>query len=827
MDKYDFKRIEPKWRKFWIESGLFDCPNDAPDHFYCLMMYPFPSGDLHVGHGRNYIIGDALARYKMMTGYQVLAPMGWDAFGLPAENCAIERRIHPAIVTEENIQKMKRQFENWGIVYDWKREIRSSDPSFYHWNQWIFLKLFERGLAYRKEAYVNWCDCCGTVLANEQVIGGICERCDTEIKQRRLEQWFYRITAYADRLYDDLQLLTDWPDRVVTMQKNLIGKSHGVEIDFPVVGTDEKLTCFTTRHDTLFGATYMVLAPEHPMVEELAKDQPNQDEILAYAEKTRGQSIRERIASVDYKEGVPTGGRVTNPATGENIPIWISNYVVMEYGTGAVMAVPAHDQRDFEFAREYDLPVRVVICGEGMPADSESMNEAYPGEGRMINSGRFDETPSEQAREDIADWLEETGKGRRAVHFRLRDWLISRQRYWGTPIPIVYCDKCGIVPLPEDSLPLLLPDDVTFEESELSPLATSESFVHTDCPSCGGRARRETDTMDGFVDSSWYFLRYLSYDEKGAPFDRATVDHWMPVDQYIGGIEHAVGHLVYARFMTKFLHDLGMLGFVEPFKSLFTQGMICLDGAKMSKSRRNVVSPDELIDKYGADTERMYTLFIGPPERDAEWNERAVEGAFRFLNRLWTLVTEKFPTGFDRDILKQHDKFTNRACDLRCKTHQTIRKVTRDATLRFHFNTAISATMELFNETKAFAETENLDTPANRSALGEALETILLVIGPVVPHIAEELWEATGHQPSLFRTDWPAYDEELATEETLTIVVQINGKLRDKLDMPADASEDDIRQEAVKSPKIQAHLKGATPDQIIVVPGRLANIVLK
>ncbi len=692
MKRYPFSEIEPKWQRRWKELSLFRCPTDADDRFYCLVMYPYPSGDLHVGHGRNYIIGDAVARHAMMLGKSVLTPMGWDAFGLPAENAAIDRGIHPPVWTDDNIGKMKIQFEKWGIGYDWSREFASHEPSFYRWTQWIFLKLFERGLAYRKSAPVNWCPSCATVLANEQVKDGKCERCDAQVTTTDLEQWFFKITDYADRLLEGLDDLDSWPDRVRTMQRNWIGRSEGVEIDFTIAETGQPLPCFTTRVDTIFGVTYMVMAAEHPMLRELVAGTEQEGTVLGFVDRVRAQNQFERGAADVVKEGVWTGRHVVNPVNGEEVPLWVANYVLMEYGTGAVMAVPAHDQRDFEFAREYGRPVRVVIDSADGSVSSGELSGAYIEDGVQVNSGEFDGMPSREAMERIADWMELKGIGRRTVSHRLRDWLVSRQRYWGTPIPIVYCDSCGVQAVPEEDLPVLLPTDVEFSGKGESPLTTAETFLRATCPSCGGEARRETDTLDTFVDSSWYLFRYISPDSTDVAFVRGDLDRWFPVDLYIGGIEHACGHLIFVRFMTKVLHDLGYVGFDEPIGTLFSQGMITLDGAKMSKSKGNVVPPDKLIARYGADTERLYTLFVGPPDRDSEWNDTAVEGSFRFLNRVWSVVGEwPFRAGTLAALGRKLDgeDVPDNVRALHRKTHQTIRKVTVDMDA-MHFNTAVA-----------------------------------------------------------------------------------------------------------------------------------------
>jgi leucyl-tRNA synthetase len=831
MRHYPFSEIEPKWRRRWDEDRLFDCPTDAENGFYCLVMYPYPSGDLHVGHGRNYIIGDAVARYRMMRGASVLTPMGWDAFGLPAENAAIEQGVHPPVWTDRNIAKMKEQFEAWGIGYDWKREFASHQPSFYRWTQWLFLKLHEHGLAYRKQAPVNWCPSCSTVLANEQVVGGECERCETKVITRELEQWFFRITGYADRLLEGLDGLDQWPDRVKTMQRHWIGRSEGVEIDFTVAETGEPLPCFTTRVDTIFGVTYMVMAAEHPRLRAIVAGTDREREVLDFVDRVAGQNKFERGAADVEKVGVWTGRHAVNPANGEKVPLWVANYVLMEYGTGAVMAVPAHDQRDFEFAREYGLPIRVVIDRPEGGLSADEMGEAYVEDGVQVNSGEFDGVPNRDAMERIADWMEAGGIGRRTVSYRLRDWLVSRQRYWGTPIPIVYCDQCGAVPVPDDQLPVLLPTDVEFSGKGESPLTTSASFLEVGCPTCGGRGRRETDTLDTFVDSSWYLFRYISPEAEDRPFVRADVDRWFPVDLYIGGIEHACGHLIFVRFMTKVLHDLGFLGFDEPIRWLFSQGMITLEGAKMSKSKRNVVPPDELIERYGADTERLYTLFVGPPDRDAEWSDTAVDGTFRFLNRVWTLAEDwPFDAGAldETRTLLETAELSDAARALHRKTHQTIRKVTSDMD-GFHFNTAVAAVMELSNSTRSFVDSlaPRGASDSERAAIAEAVSSMILLLAPMVPHFSEEVWERAGGARSLFRGPWPSYDEAAAREDTVTIAVQVNGKLRGEVEIERGAGEEAVLELARAEERIARHVEGKDLARVVFVPDRLLNLVVK
>jgi len=827
-DKYDFLTIEPKWQARWHEEGLFATRMDAKrPKFYYLDMFPYPSGDLHMGHVRNYIIGDTVARFMRMRGYNVLHPMGWDAFGLPAENAAIQRGIHPKGWTEHCITEMKKQFDRLGISYDWSREISTCEPEYYRWSQWLFLKLFEAGLAYKKLAPVNWCPTCATVLANEQVVGGRCERCDTVVELRELEQWFFATTKYADRLLDDLELLDEWPERVRVMQRNWIGRSEGVEFDLQVEGLDERLSVFTTRIDTVFGITYMVLAPEHPLIPKLVAGKQEQAQVLAFCEQVMRERAGAHAEPELDKKGIFTGAYCINPVNNERVPIWVANYVLMEYGTGAIMAVPAHDQRDFEFAREYGLPIRVVIEPEETHLDPDTMGEAYVEDGVQVNCGQFDGVPNRRAMEAIGDWMEQQGIGRRTVNYRLRDWCISRQRYWGAPIPIVYCDKCGLVPVPEDALPVLLPTDVEFTGKGGSPLTSAEDFVNTVCPRCGAPARRETDTMDTFVDSSWYFLRFASPDADDVPFRRAEVDYWLPVDKYVGGIEHAVMHLYYARFITKVLADLGVIGFVEPFRNLFTQGMIYKDGAKMSKSKGNVVTPDDIIDKYGADTGRLFILFVGPPEQDAEWSDQGVEGCFRFLGRLWRVSADNassfVPDWRERiGVIDASDE--QRA--MRRKVHQTLRRVTEDIGQRMHFNTAVAALMELVNDlTRYVAQTPKPMPMDDRIVFSEAVEMLTLMLSPMSPHISDELRERLGLDTPCLLQPWPQFDEDLAAEEEIIIVVQVNGKIRDRLQVAAGTDGDELERLARASERVQAFVGDKTVRKVIVVPNKLVNIV--
>ena len=822
---YPFEEVERRWQEYWERERFFYVDNaETENKYYCLMMFPYPSGDLHVGHGRNYIMGDAVARYKMMRGCRVLAPMGWDAFGLPAENAAIKHGIHPRTWTEGNIARMKRQFNRWGCCYDWDREIASCEPDYYKWTQWLFLLFYKRGLAYKKLAPVNWCPSCNTTLANEEVVGGCCERCDTPAEDRELEQWFFRITDYAERLLSDLDLLDGWPEGIKTMQRNWIGRSEGTEIDFRLPD-GSSLTCFTTRADTLFGATYMVIAPEHPLLKSAvpAKYRAAVDE---FCRRARAMGKAERTAEETPKEGVYTGIEVVNPVNGRKIPLWVGNYVLMEYGTGAVMAVPAHDQRDFEFARRHDLPIEVVILPPGGKLDAAAMEAAYVEDGVMTASAQFDGLSSAEGRERLADWMEKKGIGRRAVNYRMRDWLVSRQRYWGAPIPIVYCKKCGAVPVPEEELPVLLPELEDFKPRGEAPLAAVREFVETTCPTCGGAARRETDTLCQWICSCWYFLRFVNPDRDDVAFVKGDVDAWLPVDQYIGGAEHACLHLLYSRFFVKVLYDAGLLSFVEPFARLFNQGIIYKDGAKMSKSRGNVVPPDEIIGNWGADTERLYTLFLGPPEKHVEWNDRAVEGAHRFIGRLWRL-TQAY-TGGEDDVKPAKPASPEAEDALLRRVHRTIKKVTEDIEGSFHFNTAIASVMELINEATALSLDEAGQVGRSTSpAVGEALSAAVKLLNPVAPHVAEELWRRLGGEGSLLLEPWPDYDPAMVEEEIVTVVVQVCGKLRARVTLPAGASEDAARDAALAEPAVARHVEGKQVVKVIYVPDKLINVVVR
>ncbi len=836
-DKYNHQNIEKKWQKYWETNEFFKAHENAElPKFYCLEMFPYPSGKIHMGHVRNYAIGDVITKYKKMRGYNVLHPIGWDAFGMPAENAAIKHGVHPSKWTYDNIDYMKNQLKEIGLGYDWTREIATCDPRYYRWNQWFFLKMFKRGLAYKKNSHVNWCPSCETVLANEQVINNGCWRCDTNVVQKELEQWFLRITAYAEELLKDADKLTGWPERVVTMQKNWIGKSHGVEVDFRIEDSDEVIKIFTTRQDTLYGATFMSVARKHPLISKLALD----------------KEIKKQIDSLsddpEEKEGVFTGSYAVNPLTGDKLPVWVSNFVLMEYGTGAVMAVPAHDQRDFEFAGKYDLPVKVVIVKdsrsqgakgpserlESLPAGRQAripepstpaeITEAYEEEGFLINSGQFSGLSSDEAKGKIADYLEAENLGEKTVNFKLRDWGISRQRYWGTPIPIIYCPSCGTVPVPEEELPVVLPQDVDLAGKGASALSKSSEFVTAKCPGCGGDAKRETDTMDTFMDSSWYFLRYCSplTDDKAVTSE--AVNYWMPVDQYIGGIEHAVLHLLYSRFFTKALRDIGAVALDEPFKNLLTQGMVIKEGAKMSKSKGNVVDPDYLISRYGADTVRLFCLFAAPPEKDLDWSDQGVEGANRFINRLWGLVYK------NRDILNKknvhelsglHNDQTPAAKLLR-KTHKTVKKVTNDIERSYHFNTAIAALMELMNEITSFTPSTDNDFNVLRFSLRQGI----LLLAPFAPHVSEELWNEFSENRGIFNEQWPQWNDQLTKENEIELVIQINGKLRSRVMIPAGINDEDLKKNALQNPRISEYLKDKPIKKIIVVKGKLVNIVI-
>ena len=819
--KYNPKDIEQKWQQQWEKQKSFAVTEGTDKRkYYLLEMFPYPSGRIHMGHVRNYSIGDVIGRFKRMRGFNVLHPMGWDAFGMPAENAAIQNKSHPAKWTYENIAYMRGQLKKMGLSYDWGRELATCDVEYYRWEQKIFLEMFAKGLAYKKTSFVNWCPNCETVLANEQVEDGACWRCDSEVKQKELDQWFFRITDYAEELLEWTGRLPGWPERVLVMQRNWIGKSFGCEIDFPREDGNGAIRVFTTRQDTIFGATFMSLAPEHPLAQQLTTPDRTA-EVEAFIEKVKKTDRIKRTAEDFEKEGVFTGSYCINPLTKARMPIYLANFVLMDYGTGAVMAVPAHDQRDFEFARKYDLALKVVIQPKGETLDPAAMTAAFTEVGILVNSGRFDGMASDSAKEAIADFLNQEGIGKKTVNFRLRDWGISRQRYWGNPIPVIYCDTCGVVAVPEQDLPVRLPMDVEFTGEVGSPLAKLDSFITCTCPACGKAARRETDTMDTFVESSWYFLRYCCPDFAQGPLERKRVDYWMSVDQYIGGIEHAVLHLLYARFFTKVLRDLGYIGCDEPFTNLLTQGMVIKDGAKMSKSKGNVVDPNALIDKYGADTARLFSLFAAPPEKDLDWSDQGVDGSFRFLNRIWKLVHERLDLIRNAGQLDPPTLGSEERTLRRC-VHKTIKKVTEDVEERFHFNTAIAAVMELLN----VLQDANQAVSKNGALMKEALESVVLLLAPFVPHITEELWQQLGHDIPLSATAWPEYDRDAVVDEEMLVVVQVNGKLRSKLTVAAGTDEEAVKAMALSDEKVLPFVEGKQVRKVICVPGKLVNIVV-
>ncbi len=823
-DVYPFAGVEAKWQKIWEEKRVFEAVDHAPKaKYYCLEMYPYPSGRIHMGHVRNYTIGDVISRFKLMKGYNVIHPIGWDALGMPAENAAIKHGIRPQTWTLGNIAHMKRQLKSLGYSYDWSREVNTCLPEYYKWNQWIFLKMFERGLAFRRKSWVNWCPQCRTVLANEQAAGGVCWRCDSAVEQKEMEHWFLRITEYARQLLEGHELLDKWPEHVIQMQKNWIGESEGALISFPLEGSFPAVEVFTTRIDTIYGATFLLLSPEHPLSPGLVADSPEKSRLRDEMVRDIREARMKKMPGQEEKRGIDTGKKALNPFSGEKVPLWIANYVLMDYGTGAIMAVPAHDQRDFEFARKYDLPIRVVIAPEDNPGFDGPLEQAMEADGVLVNSGPFSGLRSREAMDRMAEFAQNGGFGRKSTTFRLRDWGISRQRYWGTPIPVVYCPKCGIVGVPYENLPVELPPDVKFTGEEGSPLERAAEFVNTTCPICGGKARRETDTMDTFFDSSWYFFRYTSPHQTDAPFDPAAAAYWLPVDLYIGGVEHAILHLIYARFFTKVLRDLGCTRVDEPFPHYLAQGMVTKDGAAMSKSRGNVVDPDDMINEYGADALRLFILFASPPEKEFAWAEDGIEGCFRFLNRVWTIVEE------NRDVFAgPGGDGRPRAGDgqpLLKKTHQTIRKVSEDIEKRFHLNTAISSIMELYNQVKKDKDDARA-TGEGKAVLRAALESLIILLSPFTPHLCEELWERTGHREILARFPWPAFDSELASEEKVTVVVQINGKLRDKFEADPGITEEEMRRAALDLERIRALIGGKTVRKVICVENRLVNIVL-
>ncbi len=860
--KYHPAEIEARWQSVWQKEKTFAARTD-PDRekYYLLEMFPYPSGRIHMGHVRNYTIGDVVARYKRMCGYNVLHPMGWDAFGMPAENAAIANNTHPAKWTYENIAAMRRELKSLGFSYDWDREIATCTPDYYRWEQWLFIRMYKKDMIYRKEAHVNWCERCQTVLANEQVESGDCWRCGDPVRQKNLKQWFFKITDYADDLLEYCDRLDGWPEKVTTMQKNWIGKSTGAEIDFPVEKMDESIRVFTTRPDTLFGATFMCLAPEHPLVETLSAGKKQGGEVAGFVERMARESHADRIMETREKEGVFTGGWCINPLNGRRMPVYIANFALMEYGTGAVMSVPAHDQRDYEFAKKYGLDIIVVIRPEDTDEASVAATEAYAGDGIMVNSGDFSGMDSASGKEAVIEYTEKNGIGKRSVNYRLRDWGISRQRYWGAPIPVIHCDACGAVPVPEKDLPVVLPEDADLLAGGKSPLESLESFVNVSCPECDAPARRETDTMDTFVESSWYFERYCSPHYDAGIFDPDDVAYWMPVDQYIGGVEHAVMHLLYSRYFTRVLNDLGLVGFREPFTRLLTQGMVCKETVsceshgflypeetdykkdapfcarcgkeaetgrveKMSKSKKNVIDPNALVERYGADTVRLFCLFAAPPEKDLEWSEQGVEGSFRFLSRVWRLFQRWAGRLADTTpYTGEPGGLPEDARDLYIKTHQSVKKVTDDIEQRFHFNTAISAVMELTNRMNA-VEPEKAEAPME-GVMRYALDMTALLLCPVVPHIAEEIWAATGNKPgTLCDQPWPGYREDSLASATRLLVVQVNGKLRGRFEIDADADEETIKSRALEDPNAVRFIRGKTIRKVIVVRDKLVNIVV-
>jgi len=856
--KYNPVEIEERWQKHWEEKRIFRVMED-PDKkkYYLLEMFPYPSGRIHIGHVRNYTIGDVVARYKRMKGFNVLHPMGWDAFGMPAENAAIERGVHPSVWTHENIENMRRQLKRMGFSYDWDRELATCEPEYYKWEQLFFLRMYEKGLAYKKSSTVNWCPKCETVLANEQVEAGLCWRCGSEVGEQYLNQWFFRITAYIDELLKYCDRLPGWPERVLTMQRNWIGKSYGCEASFPMADGKGAIQVFTTRQDTIFGATFMLIAAEHPLVMDLARGKGCEGSVRDFVEKIKKQDKKIRTSEAYEKEGVFLETYCLNPVTGRKMPIYAANFVLADYGTGCVMAVPTHDQRDFEFAKKFNLPLIVVIQPPDRALNVQTMTEAYTGEGILVNSGPFDGLENLKALDAIADHLASIGRGKKTVQYRLRDWGISRQRYWGAPIPMILCETCGTVPVPEEELPVILPRDVEFTGAGGSPLAKYKPFVETTCPGCGKPARRETDTMDTFVESSWYFDRFCSARHDVKPgLDRKKMDYWMPVDQYIGGIEHAILHLLYARFYTKMLRDFGFLGVDEPFTNLLTQGMVCKETMrcpehgylfpeeakegkcmqcglevqigkteKMSKSLKNVVDPDYLIQAYGADTARIFCLFASPPEKDLEWSDQGVDGSFRFLGRIWRIVMDYLEEIRDVEPFAGRETLEGDLKALRRKTHQTIRKVTADIEERFHFNTAISAVMELVNALYQLPHPK-ADDRFGFSVVREAVETIIRLLAPLVPHITEELWMLLGLKESLADAAWPAFDHAVASEEEITIVIQINGKVRSRLTLPADEEGENIKTLALAEERIASLTAGKTIVKVVYVPKKLVNIVI-
>lgn len=821
IDKYNFSEIEKKWQTKWAEGDVFKVTEDPDkEKYYVLEMFPYPSGKLHMGHVRNYSIGDVLARFKKMKGFNVLHPMGWDSFGLPAENAAIKHGVEPSKWTWENIGEMREQLKELGLSYDWDREVATCHPDYYKWMQWIFIQFYKKGLAYKKENPVNWCPSCQTVLANEQVVDGKCERCKTLVGKKDLSQWYFKITDYAERLLDNLEELPGWPNKVKLMQKNWIGKSIGAEVTFEIDGFDKGLDVFTTRPDTLYGVTYMVMAPEHPYLKELVAGSEYEEPVNAYVDKVQHMSDIERTSTTNEKTGQFTGRYAINPLTGKKVPIFISDYILMDYGTGAIMAVPAHDQRDFDFAKKFDLEIIPVVDSDDPEVDVYDLKAAFAAEGTMINSEMFNGMNNKEAIEKIIDYLEEKKIGKKSINYKLRDWLISRQRYWGTPIPMIHCDDCGWVPEKEENLPVLLPADVQFTGKGESPLATSKTFVNTTCPVCGKPARRELDTMDTFLDSSWYFLRYCDPKNTEAPFSKEKVEYWMNVDQYIGGVEHAILHLMYARFFQMALYDLGLVSTEEPFKNLLTQGMVIKDGAKMSKSLGNVVSPAEIIDKYGADTARLFILFAAPPERELDWSDKGVEGSFRFINRVYRMVYD-FSQNYS-EVPESYEISGDADKNMAYWLNYAIKKVSDDIGERFNFNTAISTIMELVNEMYRYKE-----GTVNPGLFGAAIKDLIIMLAPFVPHVTEEMWEHLGYEGSVHDQNWPEYDEKALVKDTVEIVVQVNGKIKEKLDIAGGLSREEMEKTAMENEKVKGLIEGKNVVKVIAVPGKLINIVVK
>jgi len=821
--RYDFKTIEEKWQKHWIETKRYKVTEDQDkEKYYVLEMFPYPSGRIHMGHVRNYSIGDVVARYKRMRGYNVLHPMGWDAFGLPAENAAQKNNSHPAAWTYSNIDYMRNQLKQLGLSYDWDREIATCNPKYFRWEQLLFQEMYQKGLIYQKTTTVNWCESCQTVLANEQVIEGLCWRCDQPIKPRKMNGWFFKITDYAEELLADLDELNGWPEKVVTMQRNWIGKSTGLNCDFQVDGQDAIISIFTTRPDTIFGVTFMSIAAEHPLVDTLIAGNDNEQDIRRFIDQILTEKQQMNPEDEQVKKGIFTGKYCINPFNGDKVPVYIANFVLMEYGTGAVMAVPAHDERDFEFAKVYNLPIAPVVIPEGIELSSATMENASTEPGILVNSGRFDGLESEAAKGAIITYAEEHGFGRAHVTYRLRDWGISRQRYWGAPIPMIHCENCGIQPVPVDQLPVVLPEDTDETGATCRPLHQRDSFIATSCPACGKPARRETDTMDTFVESSWYFARYACPRFTEGPLDRKAASYWLAVDQYIGGVEHAILHLLYSRFFVKVLRDLGYLDIDEPFTNLLTQGMVIKDGAKMSKSKGNVVDPHDLVNEYGADTVRLFSLFAAPPEKDLEWNSQGVEGCSRFLNRLYRFLAAR-PELLSAEPIPA--ELSDNGRTLHRKMHQTIKRVTENIENNFHFNTAISAGMELFNTMNSLTDSEKGEE-CESAVVREALQTLLVLLSPMVPHFTAEMWEQLGNTDSIEDQAWPQFDAKAAEEELLTIVVQVQGKVRSRLQVPADIEDEELKTMALSDQNVMRFLDGKTVKKTIVVKKKLVNIVV-